>query len=162
GDDLRRGAGGEIEAAKEFLARALDGALQLGDACRIGIGKVGLGRGGERVGVRLHGGKVAQERLALLPIQAPIVGKDLTGDGNARGLAAAREQSGGEFTQTGSGARATERAGQKLATLLGDRAKQLLEKRHVHRNGVRSNLAVRPGILAPATEYNNLAVSRVP
>ena len=45
GDDLGGGAGRQVEAAEEFLARALDRLLQRGDGRRIGAREIGLGGG---------------------------------------------------------------------------------------------------------------------
>src|SRR5262245_7865239 len=134
GDDLSRCARRQVEAAEEFLARALDGTLQRRDGARVRVRQVGFGRSGERLFVRLHGGEIAKKRAAFHRFQGTIVRQDLAGDGNARGLATAREQGGRKLTQAGPRARTAKRAWQELATLLGDGAQQLLKKGDVYRN----------------------------
>ena len=133
GHDLGGGAGRQIEAPEELMARALDHLLQRGDGGRVGGCQISFRRARDRVGVGLHAvGQEAEELAALLRLERAVAGEDGAGDGDAGRLAAAGEQRSGQLVDVVFGLRAAERARQELAALLGDAAQQLLEEGNVH------------------------------
>ena len=70
----------------------------------------------------------------VLGVERPVARQDRAGDGDARGLAATRQQRRCQLVQVVLGHGAAERARQQLAALLGDGAEQLLQEGNVHGN----------------------------
>ena len=84
GDDLGGGAGGEVEAAEELLARAVDGGLQVGERALRGHRRVALGSLARLDRIRVHAiGEETQEGVALGGCGLAVALEDLAGDRHA-------------------------------------------------------------------------------
>jgi hypothetical protein len=116
------------------------------------------------VGIGLHGfSNVGEKGVALIGREPAVVLEDGAGDGDTRGLAAARQQRGGKLANLLLRLGAAEGTRQELAALLRNAAQQLLQERSVH---VQSPIS-RPNLRRAKTvkltlKYNNFATRAFP